>query len=336
MGKTQFLKNTSVVLVSLGVVLISGYLFIQSKKLLKIKQDINISKKIEHNKTEKFTQVFEINKTLDREYQSVASQIEAFIKEQRLIKERSSKVVVEEHEDNITIVFNKSQNIKKTVTKKHHKRALPKLAIIMDDIGFEDDIERIKKIPFAITPSIFPPNEHYPDTPNIAKMFKHYMVHFPMEAYKYKNIAEEAIKVSDKIDIIDKKIKKMKKDFPKAVAINNHTGSKFTCDFDAMEQFFTVLNRYDIQFIDSRTASGTRCQDVGKLLKKKVLERDVFLDNQADEEYIKNQLRKAVEIAKKNGYAIAICHPRELTFKVLMESKDIFKGIKLVYIDELI
>jgi polysaccharide deacetylase 2 family uncharacterized protein YibQ len=156
-----------------------------------------------------------------------------------------------------------------------------------------------------------------------------------MEAYKYKNIAEEAIKISDKIEIIDKKIKKMKRDFPKAVAINNHTGSKFTCDFDAMKEFFTVLNKYDIQFIDSRTASGTRCQDAGRVLKKKVLERDIFLDNQADEEYIKNQLLEAVEIAKKNGHAIAICHPREMTFKVLLDCKDIFKGIKLVYIDEL-
>jgi len=334
MGQTQFLKNTSIVLVALGVVFISGYFFVESGKLLEIKQDTNSTKKVYQDRSEEFSQVFEVNKTLDKKYQSVASEIEAFIKEQRAKRESTPKqVVVEEQEENLTIAINKKN---KSFITKHHKKFIPKLAIIMDDIGFEDDIERIKQIPFAITPSIFPPNEHYPNTPNIAKMFKHYMVHFPMEAYKYKNIAEEAIKVSDKIEIIDKKIKKMTIDFPNAVAINNHTGSKFTCDFHAMEQFFTVLNRYDIQFIDSRTASGSRCQDAGKFLRKKILERDVFLDNKADEEYIKKQLKEAIEIAKQNGHAIAICHPRELTFKVLMESKKMFKGIKLVYIDELL
>jgi polysaccharide deacetylase 2 family uncharacterized protein YibQ len=333
MGKTQYLKNTSILLVALGVLFITVYLFIESGKLLKIKNDINLTQKRDQNKTEDFSKVFEINKTLDKQYQSVASQIEAFIKEQRATRVHNRKVVAKE--ENLTNFVHKSQNKTVHLKKKNHKKSIPKLAIIMDDVGFEFDIEKIKQIPYPITPSIFPPNEHYPDTPNIAKMFKHYMVHFPMEAYKYKNIAEEAIKVSDKIGVIDKKIKKMKKDFPNAVAINNHTGSKFTCDFHAMEQFFTVLNRYDIQFIDSRTASGSRCQDAGNILKKRVLQRDVFLDNKADEEYIKNQLKIAVEIAKKNGHAIAICHPRELTFKVLMESKDIFKGVKLVYVDEL-
>lgn len=331
MGKTQLLRNTSIVLVTLGVIFATVYFFLESRKLLEIKKDINISKKIEQNKTKRFTQVFEINKSLDRQYQSVASQIEAFMKKQKATKDSCTTTIIQEN--NLTVYDSVDQN--DSIINKHHNIGLPKLAIIMDDIGFEDEIEKIKQIPFAITPSIFPPNEHYPDTPKIAKMFKHYMVHFPMEAYRYKNIAEEAINIGDKIEIIDNKIKKMKLDFPNAVAINNHTGSKYTCNFDAMKEFFTVLNRYDIQFIDSRTASGTRCQDAGKVLKKKVLERDIFLDNQADEEYIKNQLRKAVEIAKKNGHAIAICHPRDITFKVLMSSKDIFEGIKLVYIDEL-
>ena len=206
----------------------------------------------------------------------------------------------------------------------------------MDDVGFYDEIKKIKKIPFAITPSIFPPNNNYPQTPQIAKKFKHHMVHLPMEAYKYKNIAEQAIKVSDKIETIEKKIRKMHRNFPNAIAINNHTGSKYTCDFDAMEELFTVLNRYDIPFIDSRTSSGTQCQEAGKLLHKKVLERDVFLDNNADIDYIHTQLKEAVKIAKKNGKAIAICHPRALTFEALMTASEILEDVELVYVDELL
>jgi polysaccharide deacetylase 2 family uncharacterized protein YibQ len=357
MGNTQT-KNISIAVIIWGLIFVVIYLYTAVAQKSK-KSDANISTNpniiIEQNKTKTFNQLCELNRTLDSKYQSVALQIEAFIKRQRALKKEKNISVNSKNnktidEVNLTKVASKQSSIKeanKTIEKhnsktkikkkspKDKKSSLPKLAIIMDDVGFKDDIEKIKKIPFAITPSIFPPTQHYPDTPSIAKKFKHHMIHIPMEAYKYKNMAEEAIKISDKIEIIDKKIKKIKHDFPRAIAINNHTGSKFTCDFDAMEQFFTVLNRYDFQFIDSRTSSGTQCKEAGKLLHKKVLERDIFLDNQANEEYIRSQLKEAVKIAKKNGKAIAICHPRDLTFKVLMSSKKLLKGVKLVYIDEL-
>ena len=35
----------------------------------------------------------------------------------------------------------------------------------------------------------------------------------------------------------------------------------------------------------------------------------VFIDNEENYQYIQNQLKQAIEIAKKQGYAIAIGHP---------------------------
>ncbi len=331
MGKSHFVRNASIAVIVLGVTLIAS-------ELLKKSTDSNQSTSFKFLKSN-----FEENKTLDRQYKSVALEIEAFIKKQKLSYSKTTNVVKEINstkaekkiaENNLTIE-KKTKIVKNKPLKKIYK-TLPKLAIIMDDIGFLEEIEKIKNIPFPITPSIFPPNEYYPDTPKIAKKFKHHMVHFPMEAYKYKNIREQAINVSDKVEVIEKKVKRMQKNFPDALAINNHTGSKYTCDFDAMEQFFSVLNRYDIDFIDSRTSSGSQCQKAGKLLKKKVLQRDVFLDNRADIVYIKNQLKEAVRLAKKNGQAIAICHPKEMTFEALMSCESILEGVELVYINELL
>jgi len=65
------------------------------------------------------------------------------------------------------------------------------------------------------------------------------------------------------------------------------------------------------------------------------LARDIFLDNIADIGYIKNQLKKAVKLAKKHGYAIAIGHPHSTTFKALATSGTILKDVDIVYIDEL-
>jgi polysaccharide deacetylase 2 family uncharacterized protein YibQ len=346
MGKTKFIKNTSIILTVLGVAFVSIEFL---KKSIHIYDDTITVKEynqLESNKTNVFKSSknnFEENRTLDLKYQSVASQIKAFIKKQKEKHKTigSDKAAITINEINLTKLEIKpiENNItikKKVKIVKKSSNGLPKLAIIMDDVGFYEEIEKIKNIPFPITPSIFPPNEHYPNTPEIAKKFKHHMVHFPMEAYKYKNIREKAINISDKVEIIEKKVQLMQQNFPDAVAINNHTGSKYTCNFDAMEQFFSVLNRYDIDFIDSRTASGTKCQEAGKLLHKKVLQRDVFLDNRADVVYIKNQLKEAVRIAKKNGTAIAICHPREMTFEALMSCGSILKGVEVVYINELL
>ena len=352
MGKSHFVRNASLAILALGVALVginslNKPIKIDKKVLPTKEKNITIQDKEEKIDIKQFSKKsFEENRTLEKKYKSVAQEIEAFIKKQKR-KYGTTTVTEKENirkEDIKKVVISKVEPVKKIkkvqkkviVKKIHHKQnSKPKLAIIMDDVGFYSDIQKIHSIPFAITPSIFPSTKNNEETPKIAQEFEHYMVHLPMEAYKYKNMKEEPIKVTDSIDVLEEKISKINEDFPDAIAINNHTGSKYTCDFNALEDLFTVLDRYNINFIDSRTASGTQCNNVGKLLDKTILSRDIFLDNKADEEYIKHQLEKAVELAKKKGRAIAICHPRELTIKVLKNSKELLKDVKVVYVNEL-
>ena len=47
------------------------------------------------------------------------------------------------------------------------------------------------------------------------------------------------------------------------------------------------------------------------------LARNIFLDNKQEYNYIQTQLKKAIAIAKKSGYSIAIGHPHKITLKVL-------------------
>ena len=54
-----------------------------------------------------------------------------------------------------------------------------------------------------------------------------------------------------------------------------------------------------------------------------------------DKEYIIQQLLKVIKIAKLRGYAIAIGHPRVKTLEVLKNSKELFKGVELVYVKDL-
>ncbi len=237
--------------------------------------------------------------------------------------------------------YKKSLNIK---TKKSnfiskHKIVVrskkPLLAIIMDDVSFQSEVNKIKKLPFKVTPSIFPPTKRHPNTPSLAKEFSFYMVHLPLQAYNYPHQEPHTLMVSTPLSQMQKRIKKIKQWFPKDKFVNNHTGSEFTTNYDAMMRLFEALRENKMVFIDSRTSAKTVAFEVARSFNEKLLSRNVFLDNKANISYIRDQLRKAVKIAKKNGYAIAICHPHTQTFKALSQSSDILKSVKVVYVKDI-
>jgi len=215
------------------------------------------------------------------------------------------------------------------------KSKKPLLCIIMDDVSFQREVNKIKMLPFKITPSIFPPTDRHPNTPKLAEEFDFYMVHVPMEAFNYPTPESDTLLVSDSINDIRKKIVSIKRNFPRAKFINNHTGSRFTADYNAMMRLYAVLKENNMVFIDSRTTVKTVAYKIARSFNEKLLSRKVFLDNKPDVSYIKGQLKKAVAYAKKNGYAIAICHPHKKTFQALKYSKDILRDVKVVYIKDI-
>jgi len=210
-----------------------------------------------------------------------------------------------------------------------------KLVIIIDDIETTYQINAIKSLPWKITPSIFPPYVKHKNTTKLAQKVKHYMIHLPMEALKHRFQEIETLTTKDSELEIDDKIKYIRINFPDAKFINNHTGSKFTSDYNSVVNLFKALKKYHFEFIDSRTTPKTVVPRVCKELNKLYIARDVFIDNKIEVNYIKNQIKKAVKIAKKHGYAIAIGHPHVTTFKAIAKSKDILNSIEVVYIDEL-
>ena len=64
----------------------------------------------------------------------------------------------------------------------------------------------------------------------------------------------------------------------------------------------------------------------------------VFLAKKYDNtgEDLLKMINKAVAVAKKDGVAIAICHPYKSTFEALkIAQKDAFKGVEVVYVDKI-
>ena len=222
---------------------------------------------------------------------------------------------------------------------KSPRKALPagsraKLAIIIDDVGTDEQAQKIAALPVRVTPSIFPPEYQRKDTRSLARGFEHYAIHLPMEASSAKNNSA-TLRASDNYEKLRGVIAKLRADFPNAKFINNHTGSKFTSDEHAMQNLLRAMNEHGFLFIDSRTSPATKAKAAMNGLGMRYVHRDVFLDNQNSVAAVRKKLREAVALAKKQGYAIAIGHPKSSTLRALANSADILGEIDLVYLDEI-
>jgi polysaccharide deacetylase 2 family uncharacterized protein YibQ len=212
----------------------------------------------------------------------------------------------------------------------------PKLAIIIDDIAHASQIETIRSLPYRITPSIFPPSEISTRTPDLARGLKHYMIHLPLESgSKAMNRMRGMLYIHDSAQQMQKRVDAIRKWFPNARYVNNHTGSVFTADYRAMKRLYGMLRKADFTFVDSRTTARSTLKRITREYGDRYIARNVFIDNKQNVNAILKQLKIAAAYARKHGRAIAIGHPHPATFRALKKANKILSGIQTVYIDEL-
>lgn len=220
----------------------------------------------------------------------------------------------------------------KNIINKANKQNLPKLFIIIDDVTLQSQINTIKDIGYKITMAFMPPTRRHKNSAIIAQNIPSAMIHLPLEASSFKSEEENTLHIGDSYEKIENRIKLLRSLYPNVKYTNNHTGSKFTADLESMEKLFKALDKYNFTFVDSRTTAKSVAKQLSKKYKMPYIVRNIFLDNEKDFTYIQNQLKKAIKISKKRGFAIAIGHPYSITMKVLKESKHLFENLDLVYI----
>ena len=239
----------------------------------------------------------------------------------------------------ISLNLNEQNFSKKNVSKideknLEEKEKKPRLAIIIDDMSSKEQVKALKNTGLKLIPSFFPNSKNHPNTKEYAKEFDFFMVHLPLAAVKFRAEELQTLKPSHSQELIKSKIAKIKNDFKGLKFINNHTGSLFTSDEEAMRKLFIAFKENDFIFVDSLTTGSSKARILAKEFKQSYIKRDIFLDNKDELEYIKKQLLKAVTLAKKQGFAIAIGHPRKNTFKALSQSKNLLNEVELVYLSE--
>ena len=299
-----------------------------SQKISKDNKIANIYEEISDEKLKEFSK-----KLQEQKEEFIAKTlIEQNISEQNASKEQSTFEKTAEQAPKYSYSANSHSKLKS------HKapNGGPKLAIIMDDISTNAQASELKKLSIKVTPSIFPPEKQHPKTAWLAKEFSVYMVHLPLQALNYTNEKANTLRTGDSKEKISQRIKDIKNDFKDVKYINNHTGSGFTSDFKSTLALLAELKNSEIYFIDSLTTNKSTVLDASKKLGLKYAYRDVFLDNEQNVSKILKMINNAVAVAKKDGVAIAICHPYKSTFEALkIAQKDAFKGVEVVYVDKI-
>jgi len=217
------------------------------------------------------------------------------------------------------------------------------VSIIIDDIGWNIGIAKaIEEIKEPLTLSFLPFAPYSKEIlENLKNKHFEFLLHLPLEPFPPAQCLDKGLIKTDMDN--DEIIRQLNQDlenfYPYIKGINNHMGSLFTSKEEKMEVLLKEIQKKKLFFVDSITSRKSCGYRLAKQMGLKTAQRNLFLDNKSDPAYIKTQLYKLVEIAKKEGKAIGIGHAKYTTLKVLKEELPIIeaqKGIKIVPVSQIL
>jgi polysaccharide deacetylase 2 family uncharacterized protein YibQ len=230
--------------------------------------------------------------------------------------------------------------------KSHRKEptteASAKLAIIIDDLGYDGGLaRRFLEIGAPLSFSVLP---HGTFSDRIARRVheagRELLLHLPMEPKGYPEVEPGAgallVGMTDVefVQILRKNLDSL----PYIIGVNNHMGSRLCEHEEKMRLIMQELKSRSLFFLDSRTSSETKAYSVAQQLNVPSAKRDVFLDNIQSPKAIRSQVNRLIQLARLRGEAIGIAHPHEATLAVLKEAIQSLsgKGVELVPVSQII
>ena len=196
-----------------------------------------------------------------------------------------------------------------------------KIAIIIDDFGYRNDYvtDGFLALKADLTYAVIPGHEHsYFFSEKAKSAGFEVIVHMPMENTG-KTYGEEqfVLKTDMDVETIQRRVINAFNQIPSAIGMNNHQGSKASADQRIMSTIARVLKDKNKFFVDSRTTVETIGETTMKIFDVPTASRNVFLDNDDDEEKITVQIMKLVKKSEERGTAIGIGHVKPKTLNVL-------------------
>lgn len=212
---------------------------------------------------------------------------------------------------------------------------LPKVAIIIDDMGYDDQLgKRLVDLDIELTYSFLPFAPHS----KILEEYAHHqnkmiLLHLPLEPKsEHWDPGPGTLYLEDSSEDQIAKFEDCLQQVQYAVGVNNHMGSQFSEDEQAMWTVLEQVKNRSLIFIDSYTTAESVGLRVAREQGIKSSRRHVFLDNILDLDAVCNELERLVVLAEKQGYAIGIGHPHEVTLNGIVKCSPQYKD-RVEYVD---
>ena len=196
----------------------------------------------------------------------------------------------------------------------------PMIALVFDDLGMDRvHTAEVIRLPGPLTLSFLPYAGDLAHQTAAGHAAGHeLLVHMPMEPLAAGlDPGPGALLVRLPPDEIMRRLDRGLAAFTGYVGINNHMGSRFTSDRALLTPVLAELKRRGLLFLDSATAPSSVGAAVAASLHLPHTKRNVFLDDELTQGAIRANLGRLEEIARRNGSAVAIGHPHQLTLEVV-------------------
>ena len=223
--------------------------------------------------------------------------------------------------------------------KRGTRNAHPRLAIIFDDLGNERaPAETLLGMQFPLTVSVLPNLQFSEEIAEEAhsRGFQ-VMLHLPVQSESGEKPEPQELRPGMSREDVAALLDKMLESVPHAAGVNNHQGSRGTANAELMNNLMAALSAHNLFFIDSRTTASTVAYQAALDARVPAASRNVFLDDVETADAVRAQIELAASEARKNGSAIAIGHPHDVTLEVVAEElpKLQAEGIRLVFASDL-
>jgi len=216
---------------------------------------------------------------------------------------------------------------------------LPAIALVIDDMG-GDVVQNRRAIalPKEVSLSFLP----YPeDTPRLARAAHdtghQILVHVPMEAPRDR---DGSLRTALRRDFpVEENLRRLDWALSRVggyAGINNHEGSLFTADRQALVPVAEALYGRGVFFLDSRTTPLSQVVPVARAFGVPSADRDIFLDDDQSAAAVARQLKELERVAREQGVAIAIGHPHAATLDLVTRWCAELKGYRLIKVSDAI
>jgi len=216
------------------------------------------------------------------------------------------------------------------------------IGIVIDDFGYRNDeiSDGFLELDARLTYAIIPGHRYSTSFGEKAVESGHeVIVHMPMENTG-KTYGEEEFVLMTAMDneTIQRRLNSAIEEIPTAIGMNNHQGSKASADQNIMSNVAKVMKERGFFFLDSRTTIETIGETTMEVFGVPTARRNIFLDNEDDEEKIEKQLMKLVKRSEEVGSAIGIGHVKPKTLNVLSDQipKLKKKGYKFEFVSNML